>query len=174
MALLQMGYFNRAAFGSLDDFLPVLDGFLADWPREDVPLAVEVRNPRWVGGPLLDLLRGRAVSFVLTEQKWMPTPAEVVDRLDAITGPFGYVRLIGDREGIEKVTTRWDRTVLDRSTQLAETALVIKRMAQRVPVYAFSTNHFAGNSPETARELRRLLGQPERLPPERPRTTLFD
>src|SRR5947209_2361824 len=31
-ALLQMGYFNRGAFGSLEEFLDVLDDFLASWP----------------------------------------------------------------------------------------------------------------------------------------------
>ncbi len=48
-ALLQLGYFNRGAFASLDDFLGVLDPFLSHWPHDRVPLAVEVRNPRWVG-----------------------------------------------------------------------------------------------------------------------------
>src|ERR1700730_12409969 len=48
-ALLQMGYFNKGAFGSLEELLDVLDGFLAAWPHRQVPLAVEIRNPRWVG-----------------------------------------------------------------------------------------------------------------------------
>ena len=32
-----------------------------------------------------------------------------------MTGPFSFVRLIGDREAIEKVTTSWDKIVVDRS-----------------------------------------------------------
>src|SRR6516162_162368 len=40
--LLQFGYFNRAAFNTLDVFLKRLDPFLAEWPK-DVPLAVELR-----------------------------------------------------------------------------------------------------------------------------------
>jgi uncharacterized protein YecE (DUF72 family) len=47
-------------------------------------------------------------------------------------------------------------------------------MADRVPVLVFANNHYAGHAPETVRELRGLLRQPEPIPPERPRTTLFD
>ena len=104
----------------------------------------------------------------------MPTPAEVAERTDPITGPFSFVRLIGDREAIEKVATSWDRVVVDRSAELAETAEVVRALASRVPVVVFANNHYAGHSPTTVRDLRRLLGQPDPVPPVRPRTTLFD
>jgi uncharacterized protein YecE (DUF72 family) len=94
--------------------------------------------------------------------------------VDPVTGPFSLVRLLGDREAIEKVTTTWGKIVVDRSAGLAETAEVIRSMAGRVPVAVFINNHFAGHSPATARDLRRLLGLPEPVPPQRPRTTLFD
>ena len=84
------------------------------------------------------------------------------------------VRLIGDREAIEKVATTWDRVVVDRSAELAETARVIRTLVGRVPVAVFVNNHYAGHAPSTVRDLRGLLGQPDPVPPERPRTTLFD
>jgi uncharacterized protein YecE (DUF72 family) len=174
VALLQMGYFNRSAFGSLDDFLAVLDPFLASWPRQLVPLAVEVRNPRWVTEDLLGVLRAHEAALTLTEQKWMPTPLEIASRFDPVTGPLAFVRLIGDREAIEKVATTWDRIVFDRSVELAETSGVIRGLARRVPVVAFANNHYAGHGPETARQLRTLLGLPAPIVPERPRKTLFD
>jgi uncharacterized protein YecE (DUF72 family) len=173
-ALLQLGYFNKGAFRSLEEFLDVLDPFLAAWPHRTVPLALETRNPRWVGEPLVELLRDHETALTLTEQAWMPRPAQVVTQVDAVTGPFAFVRLLGDREAIERVTTKWDRIVLDKSAELAETAEVIRTLARRVPVFVFANNHYAGYSPETARMLRKLLGQPELAPPERPRTTLFD
>ncbi|HEX8199915.1 MAG TPA: DUF72 domain-containing protein, partial [Isosphaeraceae bacterium] len=173
-ALLQMGYFNRGAFASLGAFLDVLDAFLAAWPHRTVPLAVEVRNPRWVGRELAELLRAHAAALVLTEQTWMPRPAEVAARVDPVTGPLGFVRLLGDREAMERLTTTWDRLVVDRSAELAETAAVLTRMAERVPVVVFVNNLYEGHAPETARRLRRLLGQPDPVPPPRPRTTLFD
>ncbi len=118
--LLQLGYFNRGAFASLDDFLDVLDPFLADWPGDKVPLAVEVRNPRWVGPKLVEVLRDHHAVLTLTDQTWMPKPAEVAGLVNPVTGPFGLVRLLGDRESIEKVTTTWGKIVVDRSANLAE------------------------------------------------------
>jgi uncharacterized protein YecE (DUF72 family) len=171
--LLQLGYFNRGAFASLDDFLGVLDPFLARWPA-DVPIAVEVRNPRWVGPKLAEVLRDHQAALTLTEQTWMPRPAQVIETIDPVTGPFAFVRLLGDRESIEKVTTTWDKLVIDRSVELADTANVIRTLAACVPVTVMVNNHYAGHSPSTAKQLRGLLGFPEPAPPRRPRTTLFD
>lgn len=173
-ALLQMGYFNRSAFAGLDEFLDRLSAFLEGWPMEQVPLAVEIRNPRWVVPRFADVLRAHGAALTLTEQQWMPRPAEIMGQLDPVTGPFSFIRLIGDRDAIEKITTTWDRTVIDRSADLAETAEVIRRLARRVPAFVFANNHYAGFSPDTVRDLRVLLELPEPSPPERPRTTLFD
>ena len=173
-ALLQLGYFNRSQFASLDAFLEVLDPFLATWPHDAVPLALETRNPRWVGPELAEVLRRHRTALTLTVQKWMPRPAEVMARLDAATGPLSYFRLIGNREATEKLTTTFNRIVIDKSEELAECDRAIEEMARRVPVVVFANNHFAGYAPETALELHRLLGIPELVPPPRPRTTLFD
>jgi uncharacterized protein YecE (DUF72 family) len=169
-----MGYFNKGAFGSLEEFLDVLDGFLAAWPHRQVPLAVEIRNPRWVGSEFAGVLRRHGAALTLTEQKWMPGLAQVAERVDPVTGPLALVRLIGDREAIEKIATTWDKVVVDRSAELAGAAQVIKTLSARVPVAVFANNHYAGHAPTTVRDLRALLGQPDPDPPERPRTTLFD
>ena len=65
-ALLQMGYFNRSAFGTLEAFLDVLDAFLGRWPTRRVPLAVEVRNARWVGPELAAVLQEHDACLTLT------------------------------------------------------------------------------------------------------------
>jgi uncharacterized protein YecE (DUF72 family) len=158
----------------LTEFLDVLDPFLGRWPTGRVPLAVEVRNARWVGPELASMLESHGVALTLTEQSWMPSPGEVAGRMDPVTGPLVFVRLLGDRQGIERITTTWDRIVVDRSAELAETAEVLRSMARRVPVHVFVANHYAGFSPETVRQLRRLLKIPDALPPDRPRKTLFD
>jgi uncharacterized protein YecE (DUF72 family) len=173
-ALLQLGYFNREQFPSLDAFLEVLDPFLGSWPHEAVPLALETRNPRWVGPELAGVLRRHQTALTLTLQKWMPHPSEILSRIDAVTGPLSYIRLIGNREATEKLTTTLNRIVLDKSEELAECARSMEELARRVPVIAFTNNHYAGYAPETGRDLQRRLGIPEMVPPPRPRTTLFD
>jgi uncharacterized protein YecE (DUF72 family) len=153
---LQFGYFNKGKFASLGDFLARLEPFLAAWPA-DVPLAVEVRNKTWMTPALGDCLRRHNVVWVLPDQAWMPSPLSVVQRLDVVTGPFTYFRLLGDREAVDALTPKLDHIVIDRSGQVAADAEAIGLLRQRVPVVAFVNNHFAGYAPETVRQLAALL-----------------
>jgi hypothetical protein len=56
----------------------------------------------------------------------MPSPLSVVQRLDAVTGPFAYVRLLGDREAVDAPTPTLDHIVIDRSGQVADDAQAIR------------------------------------------------
>jgi hypothetical protein len=76
---------------------------------------------------------------------------------DVVTGPFGYVRLLGDREAVDATPTL-DHVVLDRGAQVAEDAEAIRWLRGRVPVLALVNNHFSGFAPETARQLAALAG----------------
>ena len=101
------------------------------------------------------------------------SPSESSTQYHSPSGPL-TTRLVSTSEATEKVTTSWDTIVIDKWADLVESAVVVRDMARRVPVVVFVANHYAGHAPATARELRRLLGMPEPVPPERPRTTLFD
>jgi uncharacterized protein YecE (DUF72 family) len=154
--VLQFGSFNRRKFASLGAFLDRLEPFLAAWPA-DVPVAVEVRNQTWMAPALADCLRRHNAVWVLPDQAWMPSPLSVVERLDAVTGPFAYLRLLGDREAVDALTPTLDHIVIDRGEQVAEDAQAIQVLRQRVPVVAFVNNHFAGYAPGTARQLASLV-----------------
>ena len=83
-----------------------------------------------------------------------------------VTADFAYVRLLGDRHGIEKKTKTWDRIVEDKSERLERWSGVISEITSRPSVrsvLAFSNNHYAGHAPATSRELASLLGAPLRL-----------
>jgi uncharacterized protein YecE (DUF72 family) len=150
--LLQFGYFNKQAFPSLDSFLERLDPFLAGWPV-DIPVAVEVRNKNWMTLSLMDCLRAHRAIWALADQAWVPSPLSLVKKFDVVTGPFAYLRLLGDRAEVDKRTETLDHTVIDRSEQLDADAQVMKLLGERVPVLAFANNHFAGYAPDTIREL---------------------
>jgi uncharacterized protein YecE (DUF72 family) len=152
-AVLQFGYFNRQAFAGQAEFLERLEPYLAQWPAE-VPLAVEIRNKNWINEAFAECLRRHRAIWVLSDQAWMPSPLEILDRLDAVTGPFAYVRLLGDRAAVDALTKELNRIVIDRGEQIRQDAEAIVRLARRVPVAAFVNNHFAGYSPETIRELQ--------------------
>ena len=153
---LQFAYFNRSKFSSLNAFLDRLEPFLAAWPA-DVPLAVEVRNKTWVTPKLTDCLRAHGAVWVLTDQSWMPPPLKIVRQVDAVTGPFAYLRLLGDRQVVDALTSTLDHIVIDRTAQLREDAEAVRTLRERVPVLVFVNNHYAGYAPETIRQLQPLL-----------------
>jgi uncharacterized protein YecE (DUF72 family) len=155
--VLQFGYFNKKMFASPELFTERLDTFLKAWPDE-FPVAVEIRNKGWVTPAYLDCLRSHKATFVLTDQAWMPTPAELMAELDVVTGLFAYMRLLGDRKAVDDLTEKVDHIVIDRSKQLADDARVIKQLSKQVPVIVAVNNHFAGYSPETIRMLTEELG----------------
>jgi uncharacterized protein YecE (DUF72 family) len=154
--LLQFGYFNQNVFPDLDSFLTRLDPFLGEWPK-DVPLAVEVRNKHWFTKRFAACLRSHKAAWALVDQAWVPSPRSVAEKLDVVTGPFGYVRLLGDRAEVDRLTPTLDHIVIDRSEQIQSDAEAIEMIAERVPVLAFINNHFAGYAPETLEELSRRL-----------------
>lgn len=156
--VLQFPYYRRDSGVNLKTFLARLLPFLDDLP--DGPrFAVEVRNKAFLKPDLLEQLRLRRIALVLIDHIWMPSPAEYLERLDELlTTDFLPVRLLGDRYAIERATTTWDKTVVDREPQLADWARLIRvAMEQMLYVAAFANNHYAGFAPASARRLAELI-----------------
>lgn len=177
--LLQFPWMSSRVFDSSRPFLDRLDRFLSDLPAE-LSFAVEVRNADWVDSQLTDLLRAHGVALVLTDQAGMPHADEVAGFMDPVTAGFSYVRLLGDRIAIEKITTSWEREVIDQGERLQRWADVLATLLEReVPTLTFANNHYAGHAPATLARLRRMItavAEEKGLPaPEmiRPSTDLF-
>lgn len=171
--VLQFPFFNRDAFPSAGPFLERLDRFLHDLPREGFTFGVEVRNKAWVTPALRDVLARHATILVLVDQAWMPHGDEVEQRWDPVTGPLAYVRLLGDRNAIEKITTTWGKEVLDPAERLGRwAALLVRLMDRGVRSLVYVNNHYAGHAPTTVRRLRDLFlaaaEAPRPAPPPRP------
>jgi len=154
--LLQFGYFNKKAFEDVGAFLDRLNSFLTAWPK-DVPVAVEIRNKAWMVPSFVECLRQHGAVWALADQAWMPTPWYLVNKMDVITGPFAYIRLLGDREAVDNLTPTLDHIVIDRTDQIQANAQAIKKLSERVQVVGFVNNHFAGYSPATIQQLLKEL-----------------
>ena len=151
--LFQFGYFNRSAFKSQAEFLTRLKPFLKKLP-EDYKFAVEIRNKNWLDARYADVLREHGVAMALIDQSWVPRPWEMKEKFDMITADFTYVRWLGDRKGIEEQTTTWDKTIIDRTSDLKNWVEVFKSLVSNTKVlkiFAFSNNHYAGHGPATAK-----------------------
>jgi uncharacterized protein YecE (DUF72 family) len=66
--------------------------------------------------------------------------------------------LLGDRKGIEKITTVWNETVVDRTAELTTWVDVCQKIQRRgVTIFVYANNHYSGFAPATV-ELFRKLG----------------
>ena len=155
--LLQFGYFNRATFAGPKPFYDRLAKLFSHFAGR-VPLACEIRNKNWLTADYFGLLREHNVATALVEHAWLPPIGELIEQQDVVTGPYAYVRLIGDREGIEKLTTTWEKLVVDRKADLRRVAKSLRQIAERAEVLVFVNNHYAGHGPATCRELRAAVG----------------
>ncbi len=161
--LFQFPYFNRKVFASAGEFYDRLDATLKLVPG-GVRCAVEIRNRTYLTVEYLKLLASHAAAPALTSQPWMPDARDYLSMAGPLWSDFAYVRLLGDRHGIEEMTTRWDRTIIDRSSDIASWTELVGRISASTPdvdVYVLANNHYAGHAPDTLRQLQGM--PPERL-----------
>jgi len=74
-----------------------------------------------------------------------------------VTGPFDYLRLLGDRPAVDPLTKTLDRTVTDPGEQIRADAEAIRRLHGREPVLAHINNHCAAYAHDMVRQLREAL-----------------
>ena len=153
--LLQMG----PDFGP--DELPAIVRFLPLLPP-DLRIAIEFRHRGWISDGVLALLAEHNVALALSDGRWIPRRT-VLGLLARPTAPFLYIRWMGPNRDI----VDYSRIQYDRARELEAWALALATIPESVTnVYGYVNNHFAGHSPESARQLQRLLGQKPVQPSE--------
>lgn len=151
--LFQFPFFERWKFPKRDDFLAVLAPFLKKLPV-DHRFAIEIRNKNRLDGRLADVLREHNVALVLTDTSFVPRPWEMKEQFDLVTADYLYVRWLGDRKGIEKQTTTWDKPIVDRQEDLRNWVDLLRRMINDKGIrktFAYANNHYAGHGPATVK-----------------------
>ena len=145
--VLQFPFFNRSVFESQSDFLDRLIPFLKRLPKS-YKFAVEIRNEDWLDFQFAGVLRDFNVALVLMDQSRMPSPEQLSQKFDPITADWTYIRWLGDRKGIERITTAWDKTVIDRTDEMQSWVEVCYETVRRgVRVFGYANNHYAGHAP---------------------------
>jgi len=156
--LLQFPYFNKQAFRSLNPFLERLDRFLGELP-EGFRIAVETRNKAWVKPPLLEVCRAHGAALAWVEHAWMPGPEQWRSVTGQGTADFAYLRWLGDRKGIEEITTTWEKPVIDRQPVVSRWVEAVRGLRDaQIEVFGYFNNHFAGHAPDSVRLFEQLYG----------------
>jgi len=151
--VFQFPFFDRWKFPKQDGFLAVLAPFLKKLPA-DRKFAMEIRNKSWLDARFADMLREYNVALALTDTSFVPRPWEMKEQFDLVTSDFLYVRWLGDRKGIEKQTTTWDRTIVDRQEDLRNWVDLLRRLINDKRIrktFAYANNHYAGHGPGTVK-----------------------
>jgi len=134
--------------------LPAIAQFLPKLPR-DIRFAVEFRQRGWIHDGVLALLAEHNVALTLSDGRWIPRK-QMLQLATRPTGDFSYVRLMGQDQSI----VDYSRIQLDRTRELESWSSVLwPRAEEGREAFVYVNNHFAGHSPQSARDLQRLLGQ---------------
>jgi uncharacterized protein YecE (DUF72 family) len=141
--VLQFPFFDKWKITDRHAFTDRLIPFLTKLPA-GYKFAVEIRNKNWLDAEFASLLRMHKVALVLQDLSHMPGPSEVAHKFDPITADWTYIRWLGDRKDIERLTTTWEKTVVDRTGELSSWVDFCYQMQKRgVLVYAYANNHYA-------------------------------
>jgi uncharacterized protein YecE (DUF72 family) len=159
--LLQFPKFDKWVLKSPDEFRARLQSlFKRAADLHAGRFAVEVRNKDWLDARLTDLLREHNVALALTDTSFMPRPWEMKQKFDLVTADFAYVRWLGDPKGIEKQTTTWDKTVVDRREDLTNWVELFRIfVARNLKIFAYANNHYAGFGPGTVKLFHQLYSR---------------
>lgn len=157
--VFQFPYYSKKYNVNESDFLERLAPFVESLPKDGHLFVVEVRNKLWIRKPLLELLGSHGITLALIDHPWMYRSEQLMKVGGILTGPFAYVRLLGDRYGIEKITKTWGEHVIDRKPDLERWATVMKSiLGQRLNVFGYVNSHYSGYAPGDVDTLYQLLG----------------
>jgi uncharacterized protein YecE (DUF72 family) len=142
--------------------LPAVARFLPLLPS-DIRFAIEFRQRGWIHEGVLALLAEHRVTLALSDGRWIQRK-QMLQLATRPTAEFAYIRLMGADQSI----VDYSRIQLDRTRDLEAWMGVLWPYAEQGrEAFVYVNNHFAGHSPQSARELQRLLRQdvvePERL-----------
>ncbi|MFQ6048817.1 MAG: DUF72 domain-containing protein, partial [Phycisphaerae bacterium] len=160
--LLQFPWSFRCTRSALEWLQRVADAFA------QFPLVLEVRHRSWDRPELRQQLAQMRINYCNIDQ---PQLNQCIGPSAYVTGPIGYVRLHGRRYDTwfaQNVQTHQRYDYLYSSEELTEWLERIRQLAsQTEAVYVFANNHYRGQGPANALQLRSMLQQkPVQVPPE--------
>jgi uncharacterized protein YecE (DUF72 family) len=135
-----------------------LNAFLNQLPTDDFRFAVEFRHPSWIKTSTLETLKSHRVAWTIQDH---PSLMPIIPEL---TADFTYIRWMGEHNDPRITSVR--ETLLDRTQDIIRWA---ERLRQDIlpgvnTLFGFFNNHYAGYSPASCNQVKRLLGQDTVVP----------
>jgi len=151
--IFEFASFSREAYNSTDDFLAVLDPFLAHLPP-GFRYAVEIRNPEFLAADYLSCLRAHGVAHVFNAWSRMPELRAQLNAPGVFTAGFNVCRALLRRgRAYEQAVARFSpyQAVQDENPEARASLkeLVGHGLQTRKPTFLFVNNRLEGNAPMT-------------------------
>lgn len=158
--LFQFPYYAKRTGVTEDDFLARLLRFVKTLPEDGFRFAVEVRNKNWINPFLFEILHDHRVALALIDHPWMASVDTLFNHKEILTNQFMYIRWLGDRYGIEKITKVWNETVVEREKDLERWVPHIKGVLDKqIDVFGYVNNHYGGHAPDNVEQLKEMLDE---------------
>lgn len=162
--ILEFGAFARSIFPDAESFARRLDEFLAALPA-GFRLAVEIRNPDFLGEPYYSVLARRGVAHVFSSWTRMPGLGVQIADDRAFTADFTVVRaLLSPGRTYEQAVARFEPYATaqapDPAVRGALVAIGRRALADQRPAFVFVNNRLEGNAPSTIEAVAAALENP--------------
>lgn len=159
--LIQFPWSFRCTGDAFDRLAPIADGF------RDARPVIEVRHASWDDPAARTRLAALGLSYCNIDQ---PALRDCIGASAHVTGPVGYVRFHGRRHDtwFAKNVAPYERyNYLYSAAELDEWTDRIRTIAaEAAESFVFSNNHYRGQGPANALQLRAALGgRPVTVPP---------
>jgi uncharacterized protein YecE (DUF72 family) len=159
--MFQFEYLNKQKMESQILFQTLVHDFLGRVP-EDLPYAIEIRNPNYINRSFFEFIKQNRLSPVFLQGYYMPSILQIYERWRSYILEFKTVviRLHGpNRQKIEKETSgNWSRIIEPKDKELEDVAHMVKEIQSKgINVYLNVNNHYEGSAPLTISRIQNLL-----------------
>ncbi len=153
LLIFEFGAFPRRAMQSAEEFVTLLDPFLARLP-DHFRYAVEIRNPELLGPEYFGCLRDHGVAHVFNAWTRMPEIGLQMDLPDAFTAGFTVARALlrkgrAYEEAVSSFAPYTKTQDTNPETRSALRGLIARAREKRQPSFLFVNNRLEGNAPLT-------------------------
>ncbi len=143
--VFQFQYYTKRDGVTEDDFLTRLSKFLKTLPKVGYRFAVECRNKQWMNPALFEILHDNNVACCLIDHPWMSSPDQLFKHKEIVTGPFVYIRWLGDRKATESITKVFNKTVIDRKKDMERWIPHLEKLIEnKTELFGYVDKHYGG------------------------------
>ena len=157
--MFQFEYLNKQKMKSQGEFQSKFSEFIQQVDQQ-IPLAIDIRNPNYINKNYFDFLNLNNISAVLLQGYYMRPIFETYQTHTSQINKPTVIRLHGpDRSEIEKKSKGiWNQILESKDDEISKITKIIRDLDQKnLDVYVNVNNHYEGSAPRTIEKIKEQL-----------------